>query len=625
MNYKKLLSLFAVISAVVMIGCSTAESSDSLEVTLDVKDDAIFAILNSLKEAKQSNVKTISFEKGVYNFYPDKAIEKYCYISNHNDVVARIAFDVEAFENLEIDGNGSTFIFHGRMIPFLVNNSNNISIKNLIIDFAEPFHSEATVIACNPKDKSIDVEISKEFPYEIRNNQLIFVRSYYDHNLGQSMIYDKNRVAPIYQTENFAMWNLKKVKVSEGCEFTYKYKTDKNDEYIKMQGQEAALTAKQLKPGVVRIFGATKKLPPVGSILVTKGDQGSNRFAPAFKMNNVSGVSAENVVVNHAGGMAFLFENCVDVDLYKCQVVPSHGRMVSSTADATHFVGCRGKVSLRDCVFQSQLDDAMNVHGTYQEIVDKIDAHTLGLRMGHYQQLGFTLAKSGDKVGVVRLSESFHAIHTLTVKSIEFINGRYQTITFEEVLPEDVQMGDLLENLSAYPEILVENCDISRNRARGLLISSPVKTIVRNNYFSTEMEALLLPVESGSWFESGNATNVTIEGNTFQDCNFSGFNRGVIRFETDDKTGNIAFGNIKIKDNTFNHFDNWILELANIDGFEFSGNTINHSKTFPQQYPNQSVVTIEHCENVTFKDNKYNGIATKMIECGEGTNLVEFN
>ncbi len=71
--------------------------------------------------------------------------------------------------------------------------------------------------------------------------------------------------------------------------------------------------------------------------------------------------SAENVIVHHAGGMGFLFENCSNVDLYKCVVEPSGNRMVSTTADATHFVGCRGKVSLRNCVFHNQLDDAMNV------------------------------------------------------------------------------------------------------------------------------------------------------------------------------------------------------------------------------------------------------------------------
>lgn len=49
------------------------------------------------------------------------------------------------------------------------------------------------------------------------------------------------------------------------------------------------------------------------------------------------------------------------------------------------------------------------------------------------------------------------------------------------------------------------------------------------------MEAILLPVESSSWFESGNAANVTIEDNTFQDCTIGGMDRGVICFRTDEK------------------------------------------------------------------------------------------
>lgn len=54
------------------------------------------------------------------------------------------------------------------------------------------------------------------------------------------------------------------------------------------------------------------------------------------------------------------------------------------------------------------------------------------------------------------------------------------------------------------------------------------------------MEAILLPVESSSWFESGNAANVTIEDNTFQDCTIGGMDRGVICFRTDEKNKNMA-------------------------------------------------------------------------------------
>ncbi len=627
MNYKRnILLLFVSFASITSYSCISDVTPQSYHVASDVISDATPQILTTINEIKTTGASVLTFEKATYHLYSDKATERFCYLSNHNDELTRIAFPLDGVDNLTIDGNGSTFIIHGRMIPFLIEESSNITIKNLTIDCAEPFHSEATVIAHDSKAKTFDIEISEEYPYDIRNGALIFTKSYYDHNMGQSMIYDKERVAPIFQTENYAMWNLRKAKNSVGAEkFTYKYKQDLNDAYIRNRGQESALQAQQLKNGVVRIFGAKKALPPIGSILVTKGDQGTNRFAPAFKMESVDGIYIENVTVNHAGGMAFLFENCKDVDLYKCNVVPSNGRMISSTADATHFVGCRGKVSLRDCVFHSQLDDAMNVHGTYQEVVDLLDTNSVGLRMGHYQQLGFTLAKAGDTVGVVRLSESFHARHTLTVKSVEFINGRYQKMTFEESLPEDLMIGDLLENISAYPEILVENCDISRNRARGLLISSPVKTTIRNNYFSTEMEAILLPVESGSWFESGNAANVLIEGNTFQDCTNGGMDRGVICFRTDDESENVAFSNICITNNKFNHFDNLILELTNIDGFEFSGNIITNSKTYPQQYPSNPVVIAQYCKNMIFKDNTYKGNATQMIKCQKGGESADFN
>ncbi len=106
-----------------------------------------------------------------------------------------------------------------------------------------------------------------------------------------------------------------------------------------------------MKPGLVRAYNHRKKNASNRNGISFKGEQGENRFAPAFKANDTEDFSAENVIVHHAGGMGFLFENCSNVDLYKCVVEPSGNRMVSTTADATHFVGCRGKVSLRNCVF----------------------------------------------------------------------------------------------------------------------------------------------------------------------------------------------------------------------------------------------------------------------------------
>lgn len=613
------------INLMLMPSCSSGIDKEQIyKISLDCKDDATSSVYNVINKINKEEETTISFQKGIYHFYPEYAYEKYCYISNHNDVLARIAFMFKNKNNITIDGNGSTFIFHGRMIPFLMENCKNINVKNLSIDFSDSFHSESQITSHN-SDGSFDMKISNEYPYEIRNGQLVFVKPYYEHTLGQSILYDPQRKAIAYQTELFTpITTLTKVKEKNYNDFGYKYKTDLKDEYIRYRGKQDQLEVEQLKPGLVRVYNHRKKLPPIGMILASKGEQGENRFAPAFKVNDTYGFYAENVIVHHAGGMGFLFENCKDVDLYKCMIEPSGNRMVSTTADATHFVGCGGKVSLRDCVFHNQLDDAMNVHGAYQEIYEIIDNKTLRMRVGHFQQLGFKLANPGDTVGVVRLSDSFHAFCKLTVKETDQVNGRYQIIHLNEPIPDNVKVGDLLENLSAYPEIIVENCDISRNRARGLLISSPKKTTIRNNYFSTEMEAILFPVESSSWFESGNAANVYIEGNTFQDCTSGGMNRGVICFRTDDKNKNIAFSNINIIGNKFNHFDNLILEITNVDGLNFINNEITNTGTFPQQFPDNPVFTVSYSKNINFSNNKYEGKAEKMIETKDCNETIEF-
>ncbi len=627
-NFRQRISHCAVALLSFVAASCTSMTPESFSFDTSIQDDATYDVLCALMDSEEGAPINMSFEKGTYHFYPEKAYEQFCYISNHNDVLSRIAFYIKDRKGVNIEGNGSTFIFHGRTIPFWIEDCSDVTVKNLTIDCAETFHSEGLIVAKNEKKKYFDMRISPEYPYEIRNGELIVIRSYYEHTIGQSIMYNTDTKAIEFQTENYTPITTftRKGVVGNGQDtFKYKYKTDRNDTFIRNRGAQRALVAEQLEPGLVRMHCENLRMPKVGTILASKGEQGDNRLAPTFKCNNVINYYAENVVINHAGGMGFLFENCEDVDLYKCKIEPSNGRMVSTSADATHFVGCRGQVSLRDCVFRNQLDDATNVHGTYQEVMDIIDDYTLGIRMGHYQQLGFELARVGDTIGVVRLADSFHDYARLTVKKIDFINGRYQRITFNEPIPEKIAVGDLLENISAYPDVLIENCDISRNRARGILLSTPRSTIIRNNYFSTEMIAILLPVESSSWFESGNAMNVVIEGNTFENCTTGGMNNGVITFHTDDESANIAFSNILIKDNEFKHFDNLVLEVSNVDGLMFEGNTISNTGTYPQQHPENAAINIQYSKNIEFKNNKYEGNATRMIDCKKGMSNVEFN
>ncbi|WP_299668266.1 right-handed parallel beta-helix repeat-containing protein [uncultured Polaribacter sp.] len=615
-NHLKKETFFYLVCILLFSSCF-AQYNEPKVVTFksNIKEDATATVLKRILDAKNNPISEIKFEKGIYHFYPDKGLERFAYISNHGDLMVNTPFPIENFKNLTIDGQGSTFIFHGVIIPFFIENSSNINIKNLSIDWSEPFHSEGLIVASDEKNKTFDMKISDEYPYEIRNNQIYFIKEYYEHTLGQSILYDPSRKAVAYNTESYTnITTTKKNNVHNGLEnLQYKYINDERSLVSKNLKKESNLKVVQLKPGLVRIYGHKKLMPPVGMILTMKGDQAYNRVAPAFRIKHTKGFKGTNVTIHHAGGMGLIAENSSDLILDNFNVTPSKGRMVSTTADATHFVGCSGKVVLKNSTFENQLDDATNVHGTYQKIVDILSDTQIGVRMMHYQQKGFVIGQPNETLGFVRLEKSFHSYEKGTIKKVEYINNRYQIITFNEKLPSNLKTGDLIENLDGYPDLLVKNCKIQNNRARGLLISNPINTVIEDNYFSTEMEAILIPVESGHWFESGNATNVIIRNNIFQDSQHSGFNRPVIRFATDDNNENIAFKNIEISKNTFNQFDNLILLITNTDGLIFKENTITNSGTFPQLFPENPAIKIKSSKNIVFEGNIYKGKANKII------------
>src|SRR5690606_12658886 len=138
-----------------------------------------------LREYKDASSLTIKFEDGRYDFWP-----------HHQEEVlfkASIGFDLTNHRNVTIDGGGAEFIFHGRMMPFRLENSENIKLKNFSIDWDRPFISQAQVVEAT--DSYIDMYIDPdEYPFEIENDSIYFVgegwRSRITHNYNN--IYDKD-------------------------------------------------------------------------------------------------------------------------------------------------------------------------------------------------------------------------------------------------------------------------------------------------------------------------------------------------------------------------------------------------------------------------------------------------
>ncbi len=567
--------------------------------------DATLPMLEMMQEAKKLTKPEIIIEKGIYHFYPQKAFETYCFITNHDDGLRSTPFPIIGFKNLSIKADNAQFIFHGLMVPIIIRDSENIHLSGFSIDWKIPLHTEMKVVDIDEDAHTFDIEVNS--PYEIRNNELLFLKEGFEHNLERAICWDPKTMAVAFNTVQVTPLTVTGKASIKRFEDRLQsiYPIDPQLPPQRFQGKQLSLTAKELQPGVIRIFGHDKKLPKPGWIIVAKGENSLNRLAPAIHVKRCSDIVVADVTVHHAGGMGIVCERTenVTLDQFNVALKEGSGRMLTTTADATHFNNCRGHVELKNCLLENMLDDGTNVHGTYARVVDILGKNKIGIRLGHFQQFGFEIASSGDKCGFIKEDVRFTPFIVSKVKKIIKLNKRYYSIEFEEEL-KNVAVGDLLENLDWYPSLTISGCTIKNNRARGILLSTPREIIVENNYFSNMMSSVLFPSGFANvWYESGKVKNCIIRNNIFKDSGYGGKNRAVIATHVDESEENYPVGKIVIDNNTFANFDPYVFDLERIDSLIIKNNTIEKSGNYPELNLDKKVLNDHKINHLILKDN----------------------
>ena len=136
--------------------------------------DMTATIRKAIENTKDKEIQLI-FEKGTYLFLPDYALGKYKYITNHGNGYKKIIFNFEGFNSVEIDGQGSEFIFHGQVAPFVFTSCQNITVKNITIDWDIPFSFQGDVLAVNEAEHYIDIKpYTKGFSWKLIKEQIVF-------------------------------------------------------------------------------------------------------------------------------------------------------------------------------------------------------------------------------------------------------------------------------------------------------------------------------------------------------------------------------------------------------------------------------------------------------------------
>ncbi len=546
----------------------------------DGKDDAR-AIKAALKACEKQATSTLIFPKGQYDFFPTFMEERYCFISNNDEGLKRIAFPMVGIENLTIDGQGSEFMFHGFINPFIVDRSRNITFENFSIDFSRPFHSEGIILGYD--EEGMDIEISKGFPFKVHRGTLLFTDGQKEE--GQLTTVSKGN---IYGSAHMLEYDTEKRETAYMVKDFY---------FSSINGYPAkSLGERKVRinvPGLTGTIGNTMVFGP------------NHRNYPGFTVSDCTDIVFRNVTLHHSGGMGILGQRTHNVTVDDCKVTPSNGRMVSTTADATHFVNCTGSIKLTNNLFENQKDDATNIHGIYVQVVEKTGADSIIVQLKHRQQHGFDFLKPGTKVELVR-AKSMITYATATVKNVERINKECTEVTLTEPLPEGLILGDALAEIRDYPKVLIANNTIRNNRARGMLLNCRGKTIVENNYFHTPGAAILFEGDSFFWFEQGGVSDCIIRNNVFDNCVFGVWGKAVIDVKAgirEDKESSRYNKNVLIEGNTFRMYDDGtLLNAYCVDGLIWRNNTIEQTTAYPARAEKLERFVTNFCDNVQISE-----------------------
>ncbi len=127
--------------------------------------------IKAISELKDGG--SIIFETGEYHFYEDGAFEGFFAPSNNETGNKMVVFPLIGCTDVVIDAKGSTFVFHGKVSPFIVKNSRNISVKNAILTTHLPPYALMQIIA-KDEEKFVCRFDEKGIPVSVSDGNLVF-------------------------------------------------------------------------------------------------------------------------------------------------------------------------------------------------------------------------------------------------------------------------------------------------------------------------------------------------------------------------------------------------------------------------------------------------------------------
>ena len=471
---------------------------------------------------------------------------------------------ISGISNLTVEASNQATLICGS--PYhhgiYINASDNITVRNLAVDYDPLPHTQGTVVATTPASRYVDITIDPGFPLPTE-----------DHIDGYGGAHTATNVGYLYDPTTGRKLN------------------QYMDQYLREQVVD-------LGGGVYRYHTSNTVLDDfVGLKFVVVG----RRKADAVKCNSSGDVLLENVTVYSAPATAFNIQSCdlVTVDQCTIEQLPNSTRLFSTNADGVHSKWCTVGPVVSNCYFTGMGDDSVNIGGSFVPVIKVEDAYTIVVE-SHGSLFNFAddfIYMDKTTHGLISLGPIV-SIKTTTIS--EYSKGCMR-IVFENPVPtfvtwlttQDVRSCSQILNLNACGRgAVVTDNHFYNHRARGVLMRAPDSLIQGNHFDTIAGPAIVISNDSSFLSEGPSGSGAQVLDNTFTNVERSNI---WIQSSGDGSSTTATKGvlDVVIDNNTFNDYGGLnaygrgavgnVFYIRNASDFQISNNTIGEPAFM--QYP----------------------------------------
>lgn len=486
------------------------------------------------------------------------------YLDNKNTI------SLNGFKNILIEGNDTALVFSNVVSGLDIRGCDCVEFKNIIFDWDWDKHPLSDIVVVRNADfKAGSLDFVFPENNDVDENMIFSAISECDPKTLTYGAKYSNKEIYIYQQPDM----IKSVT-----------KTDKNVLHVEHDGH-----FRSFKNGDTFILR---------HYVYDTCFAGLNSESKNITFDGISlyGYPGSGFVVSSKTSHFQIINSYIGVDPEKKDI-----RHTSLGADAIHIANSDGCFNISNCDISGQGDDALNVHDGLG-VVKSIDGDKIQLTASAmYLREGDTLKFRDEKFNETDI--------TAEIKGLQYYGGEaYYDITFTEDVSEKIGVGYIAYNTSCCSEnYVIRDNYIHENRARGFLLQSSNGLCEGNKFYKTEMQAIkiVMDITHGLWYEGTGVDRLEIKNNEFIMCDYIGLGEVItLGSNIDGKTAtSMPFTNVSITGNTFTELSERVLNADNINGLDFSGNTIDAGTEMPKRKTGARAYFGKYCSNITFENN----------------------